>query len=172
MFLRRKKEEKRMYTEAEVDEILDRAADALSDLSVPRLVDYAESSVFNGRDTWHGWREYLLTGNIENEYAKRAIEQYGEGRESIDKEACGSVEDTGRVIHTEKRNEKLKREKFKLYFGLFLNNLLDLAAMFYVSRDNGLTENEQWLIIGIFGVHWVIVMIIFTIQMMFLKYEE
>ena len=68
-------EKKCTYTEQEVEKILNRATDALSNLSVPKLVDYAERPVFNGRDTWYGWREYLLTGNIENEYAKQAIEK-------------------------------------------------------------------------------------------------
>ena len=37
-----------------------------------------QSDLFlSGRDTWYGWREYLLTGNIENEYAKTGYRENG-----------------------------------------------------------------------------------------------
>lgn len=67
---------KKYYSEKEVDEIINRACEALSNLSVPKKVEFSDRPFFNGRETYNGWREYLLTGNIDNEYTKQAIEKF------------------------------------------------------------------------------------------------
>lgn len=57
---------KKQYSQKEVDLILDRAASALSDLGEPKLVSFNDKPSFNGRECYHGWLNYLLTGKIDD----------------------------------------------------------------------------------------------------------
>lgn len=67
---------KKEYNKKEMEKIVDRACSALSDLSTPRIIAFKEKPFFNGAETYMGWKEYLLTGNINNKHAQKANELY------------------------------------------------------------------------------------------------
>ena len=61
--------------------------------------------------------------------------------------------------------EDKKNDLIKISLGYLLHLIIDLTAMFFVSRFDGMTEIEKVFVIGIFAVALIIVTGIFIFQM-------